>query len=107
MTELTLQSAGADLLEAARESSSGRASRTMHSGKHLRQTLIALTARTRMSEHQSPGDATIMCLRGHVTLHAGERTASIPEGTLADVPPQRHDLVADEDSLVILTVALG
>lgn len=104
---MTLQSAGTDLLDAARQQASGRASRTMHSGKHLRQTLIALIAGTRMSEHQSPGDATLMCLRGQVTLHSGERSVTIADGTLVDVPPQRHDLVADVDALVILTVALG
>jgi quercetin dioxygenase-like cupin family protein len=107
MVEMTLESVGDHQLDAARNSPNGRAARTLHSGTRLRQTLIALTAGTRLNEHQSPGDATILCLRGSVTLHAGERSVTVPAGSLVDVPPQRHDLVADDDSLVILTVGLG
>lgn len=107
MAEMTLESVGTDQLDAARQSSNGRASRTLHSGTRLRQTLIALTAGTRLNEHQSPGDATVLCLHGQVTLHSGERSVTVPEGTLVDVPPQRHDLVADQDSVVMLTVGLG
>lgn len=107
MAEMTLESIGTHQLDAARNSSNGRSSKTLHSGARLRQTLIALKAGTRCHEHQSEGDATILCLRGAVTLHATQRTISVPEGALVDVPPQRHDLVADEDSLVILTVGLG
>lgn len=104
---MTLHAAGTDQLEAARQSSAGRSSRTLHSGKHLRQTLIALKEGTRMAEHQSPGDATIMCLTGQVSLHCGERTVVVPEGHLIDVPAQRHDVVADTDALLLLTVGLG
>lgn len=104
---MTLQAAGTDQLEAARQSSAGRSARTVHSGKHLRQTLIALTQGTRMGEHQSPGDATIMCLSGQVTLHTGGSSVTVPAGHLVDVPAQRHDVVADADALLLLTVGLG
>lgn len=107
MAEMTLESVGTDQLDAARQSTNGRASRTLHSGARLRQTLIAMTAGTRLNEHQSPGDATVLCLHGQVTLHSGDRSVTVPKGTLLDVPPQRHDLVADVDSVVILTVGLG
>ncbi|NEE00696.1 cupin domain-containing protein [Phytoactinopolyspora halotolerans] len=107
MAEMTLESIGTHQLDAAKNSPNGRASRTLHSGARLRQTLMALTAGTRCDEHQSEGDATVQCLRGRVRLNAGERSILVEEGTLVDVPPWRHDLVADEDSLVILTVGLG
>lgn len=107
MTVMTLQAMGEEQLERAREASNGRASTTVHHGARLRQTLVALTAGTRLGEHQSPGDATVLCLRGHVALNVGDREIDVPEGTLADVPPQRHDLVAREDSLVVLTVGVG
>lgn len=94
-------------MDLARQSSNGRASRTLHSGHRLRQTLIALVAGTRLAEHQSPGDATILCLEGRVTLNANGRSITVPAGHLLDVPPQRHDVVADVDSLLILTVAIG
>ncbi len=104
---MTLQSVGTDQLEAARQSSAGRSARTVHSGKHLRQTLIALTQGTRLAEHQSPGDATLMCLSGSVTMHTGTHAITVPAGNLTDIPAQRHDLVADTDALVLLTVGLG
>lgn len=104
---MTLLTLGADQLEEARVSTSGRASRTLHSGQHLRQTLIALVEGTRMDEHQSPGDATVLCLRGHVTLRTRERTIAVAEGELVDAPPERHDVTADQDSLFLLTVAVA
>ncbi|MGH3384781.1 MAG: cupin domain-containing protein [Nocardioidaceae bacterium] len=107
MTEMTLHRLGDEQLERARQSSNGRASTTVHRGRRLRQTLLALTAGTRLAEHQSPGDATVLCLRGHVVINVGERSIDVPESTLVDVPAQRHDLVAVEDSLVILTVGVG
>lgn len=105
--DMTLLTMGAGQLEEARVSSAGRASRTLHSGARLRQTLIALTAGTRMNEHQSPGDATVQCLQGHVTLHTRERTIAIAAGQLVDAPPERHDVVADDDALIILTVGVS
>jgi quercetin dioxygenase-like cupin family protein len=107
MTSMTLHTMGEEQLERARRASNGRASTTVHHGSRLRQTLLALLAGTRLGEHQSPGDATVLCLRGHVVLNVGDREVDIPEGALLDVPAQRHDLVAKEDSLVVLTVGVG
>ncbi|SEE44430.1 hypothetical protein SAMN04488561_1341 [Jiangella alba] len=104
--DMTLLTIGAGQLDEARLSSAGRASRTLHSGARLRQTLIALTAGTRMNEHQSPGDATVHCLQGHVTLRTRDRAIAVGAGQLVDAPPERHDLLADEDSLIILTVGV-
>jgi quercetin dioxygenase-like cupin family protein len=107
MTLMTLHTMGEEQLERARQASNGRASTTVHHGSRLRQTLVALVQGTRMGEHQSPGDATVLCLRGHVVLNVGDRVIDVPEGSLLHVPPQRHDLVAREDSLVVLTVGVG
>lgn len=107
MVEMTLESVGADQMEVARQMSNGRASKTIHSGHRLRQTLIAMTAGTTLAEHQSPGDATVLCLKGEVTFHMNDRSVTIPEGTLVDVPAQRHDLTANVDSMIILTVGIG
>lgn len=102
-----MESVGAGQMEAARQSSNGRAAKTLHSGHRLRQTLIAMTAGTRLAEHQSPGDATLMCLSGGVTLNIGDKTVTVGEGELVDVPARRHDVVADVDSMVLLTVGIG
>lgn len=103
----TLHSIGDEQLQRAREASNGRASTTVHHGSRLRQTLLALTAGTRLGEHQSPGDATVLCLRGAVVINLTDRSIDVPEGALVDVPAQRHDLVASEDSVVVLTVGVG
>lgn len=103
----TLLSLGDEQLQRAREASNGRSATTVHHGNRLRQTLMAMTAGTRLGEHQSPGDATVLCLRGGVVINLGGRSIDVPEGALVDVPAQRHDLVANEDSLVVLTVGVG
>lgn len=103
----TLHTLGDEQLQRARDATNGRSSSTVHHGSRLRQTLLAMTAGTRLGEHQSPGDATVLCLRGSVVINVGERSIDVPEGALVDVPAQRHDLVATEDSLVVLTVGVG
>lgn len=96
-----------EALSTARTASSGRAARTLYGGQEhdLRQTLIALAEGRSLGEHESPGEATLQVLRGRVRLTAGEETWSADEGDHLVIPPQRHDLHADSDAVVLLTVA--
>ncbi|MDP9821199.1 cupin domain-containing protein [Nocardioides massiliensis] len=97
-------------LEKARSSSAGRSAVTVYGGREhsLRQTLIALAAGKRLGEHESPGEATLQVLQGTVVLHAGDAgTWTGSAGDHAIIPPQRHDLEATEDAVVLLTVALA
>jgi quercetin dioxygenase-like cupin family protein len=107
MTATALTEIGDELQEKARTSSSARAARTVYGGHEhsLRQTLIALTGGASLGEHESPGEATLQVLRGEVTLHAGEESWKLGPGDLLTIPPQRHDLAAGTDALVLLTVA--
>ena len=94
-------------LRAARALSSGRSSVTVFGGHEhdLRQTLIALVAGHALSEHESPGDASLQVLSGTVRMTAGD---DVWEGGVGDylvIPPTRHDLHADTDAVVLLTVA--
>jgi quercetin dioxygenase-like cupin family protein len=59
-----------------------------------------------MGEHKSPGDASLLCLRGRVRLRAGDTEVELGPGDLVAVPPQRHDVEALESSVLLLTVAL-
>jgi quercetin dioxygenase-like cupin family protein len=101
LTELAEQ-----LLADARGAGTGRQARALVApGEHrLRQTLIALTEGRRLGEHNSPGEATLQVLRGRVTLTTPTQTWSGATGDLVPIPPERHDLVAAEDSVVLLTV---
>lgn len=94
-------------LAAAGSASSGRAAVTVFGGQQhdLRQTVIALAADRALGEHESPGEATLVVLRGSVRLTAGEEAWHGDEGDHLVIPPARHDLVALTDAAVLLTVA--
>jgi quercetin dioxygenase-like cupin family protein len=107
MENVSLTTLAAEQLEAARQSSSGRASRTVYGGQEhsLRQTLIALLAGQELSEHENPGEATVHVLEGQVDLSAEGDVVSGSAGDLLIVPDTRHALAAVQDSVVVLTVA--
>jgi len=71
----------------------------------LRQTLIAMTAGTSLSEHENPGAATLHVLSGRVRLDAGSDSWDGRGGDLIVIPPARHSLYAVENAVVLLTVA--
>ena len=97
----------AEHLEKARAAAAGRSAQTVYGGREhsLRQTLIALTAGSRLAEHESPGEATLQVLRGRVRLVAGDDAVEGAAGDLLTIPPRRHALHALEDAAVLLTVA--
>ncbi len=96
-------------LDVARRASSGRSAHTLHGGHEhpLRQTLIALAEGRDLRDHDSPGEATLQVLRGSVRLVAGDDVWQGSAGDHLVIPPARHHLVADEDSVVLLTVAVS
>ena len=74
----------------------------IHEGP-LRQTIIALTAGTKLDDHEAPLAATLQVLYGDVritTADGGERERC---GGLCVIPQERHGLVARDDSVVLLT----
>jgi quercetin dioxygenase-like cupin family protein len=95
-------------LATAHQAGSGRSAITLHGGRghELRQTLIALVAGQVLGEHDSPGEATLQVLSGHVRLTAGEQTWDGTTGDYVVIPPHRHDLHAVDDAVVLLTVAI-
>ncbi|MYW04743.1 cupin domain-containing protein [Streptomyces sp. SID3343] len=107
MDKISLRALTKEHLDAARTIPAGRSSSTMTGGTahSLRQTLIALTKGNTLSEHHSPGEASLIVLTGHVRLTTESDTVEGASGDLLLLPAEQHSLEALEDSAVILTVA--
>lgn len=107
MRKFSLDALAREHLELATSDSAGRSSTTIYGGHEhvLRQTLIALRAGVSLTEHNSPGEATLIVLRGRVLLRAGEDSWEGRAGDLLVVPQARHSLDAIEDSVTVITVA--
>ena len=109
MEAANLNEVVAQQLHAARSAGSGRSTNTIYGGaqRKLRQAVMALTAGRGLAEHESPAEATLQVLAGHVQLNAGADSWQGRAGDYLVIPDQRHDLQALEDSVVILTVVTG
>jgi quercetin dioxygenase-like cupin family protein len=94
-------------LRIARDIPSGRSARTIIGGPGhaLRQTVLALRTGHALSEHESPGEATLQVLHGHVVLSGGLDVQEGTAGDLLEIPMARHRLEARTDAVVLLTVA--
>lgn len=103
-----LPTLGDDLLAEAREAPSGRAARSLHGGSNhrLRHTVTALCRDRGLNEHNSPGEATLQVLTGHVRLLWGQDTWDGHAGDIVPIPRERHSLEAIEDSVIMLTVVV-
>jgi quercetin dioxygenase-like cupin family protein len=106
MESTGLTELAARLLGEARTAHSRRAAESVRAGRGhaLRQTVIALAAGAELAEHESPGEATLQVLHGRVWLTAGPADWTGGPGDLVVIPPERHALVAVEESVVLLTV---
>jgi quercetin dioxygenase-like cupin family protein len=107
MQKMSLPALAREQQELAAAASSGRSARTVWGGHErvLRQTVIALTAGSSMSEHENPGEATLQVITGRVRLAAQGNQWDGRQGDLLFLPPVRHSLLAINDAVVLLTVA--
>lgn len=107
MQKMSLDALARENLARARAGNGGRSAETVYGGHEhvLRQTVIALTAGSVLSEHENPGEATLHVLSGRVRLHAAGETWEGRDGDLIVIPEDRHGLTALEDAVVLLTVA--
>lgn len=107
MNKLSLDALAREQLECAKAASSGRCSSTVFGGHEhvLRQTVVALKEGASLTEHNSPGEATIIVLSGRVRLVAGGTTWEARKGDLLIIPPERHSLEAVKDTVIVLTTS--
>ncbi|RAV14574.1 cupin [Mycolicibacterium sp. GF69] len=91
---------------AAKAASAGRSAQTVYGGRDhtLRQTLLALAAGQGLDDHESPGEATLLVVRGRVQLKSPSGTLDGATGDYFPIPDERHSLAALEDSAILLTV---
>ena len=104
-----LAAAAAEVLDAAHSAAARRAAMTLVGGATvpLRQTLLALSSGVGLAEHEAPGSATLLVLRGSVRVTAGDDRWDLGEMDLMEIPARRHQVEALEDAVVLLTVAPG
>jgi len=107
VNKLSLDALAREQLERATDEPSGRSSSTVFGGHEhvLRQTVIALREGSSLTEHNSPGEATIIVLSGRVRLSAGSTSWEGRKGDLLVIPPERHSLEALKDTVIVLTTA--
>ena len=94
-------------LAAARAATNGRSAELVAHDGELRQTVVALTAGSRLSEHNSPPAATLHTLVGRVRVESPGEPVVIGAGHLWVLTHERHSVVAEEDSVFLLTTVTG
>jgi quercetin dioxygenase-like cupin family protein len=86
--------------------SAGRVAKTLAKHPDLRVILMVVRKGTRINEHGAAGRVSIHTLHGKVTLHVQSQVTDLPAGNLLvldqDIP---HDVVAEEDSAFLVTIA--
>ena len=107
-TPVDLDRLAAELLADAATQGALRAAHTLpHPVDGLRQTVIALIGGQQLAEHESPGPASLLVLRGTVRLVAGDQVQELGAHRIGPIPNRRHSLLAVEDSVVLLSVAVA
>jgi quercetin dioxygenase-like cupin family protein len=105
--KMSLEALAREMSARAGSDSTGRSSTTVFGGHErvLRQTLIAIAAGRSMSEHENPGEATLLVFQGRVRVIGEDASWDGRSGDMIVIPDARHSVEAVENSVVLLTVA--
>ena len=72
----------------------------------LRQTVVGITAGNELGQRANSGEATAYVVSGRVRMTAGDASWTVRSGDLLKIPETPWNLVALEDSALLLTVAM-
>ncbi len=97
------------LFATARGSTDGRSSVSLHSGEAavLRQTLVAVLAGRTMTMEHPPHEGSILVVAGRLTVDGGGETIEVAIDDLLILPAKTLVITAVEDTVLLLTVAMG
>jgi quercetin dioxygenase-like cupin family protein len=103
---LSLSTLGDEQVAAATAATAGRSAKSIYggSGRVLRQTVLALASGHGLDDHESPGEATLLVLRGRIRLGSTTQAIEAAAGDYLVIPEERHNVAALEDSVLLLTV---
>ncbi len=75
--------------------------------EHLEVLRLVMPRGKQIHKHQVPGEITLQCLEGRVTVELEDRSADLAAGELMVLPGhQPHGLRANQDSTVLVTILL-
>lgn len=84
----------------------GRNAKTLVRHDDFRVVLVTMRSGNRMHSHQAPATVSIQTLRGKVELSVMGESFEVAEGGLISLDPRVvHDVVAVDDSAILLTIA--
>jgi quercetin dioxygenase-like cupin family protein len=85
---------------------SGRSGRTLAKQGRFRLVLTAMAAGNEIGTHQAESPMTLQVVRGRLHFRAGGREYTLGEGqVLFFGPGEAHDIRADEESVLLLTLS--
>jgi len=104
---IDLNAAATDLAAEAAASPGRHRQKTLIRYGHTTVALFHFTAGSSMPEHLAKGTVTLHVLEGRMTVRAGDQTHDLPPGQILVLAPGvKHDLHANEESRLLLTVHL-
>jgi len=83
----------------------GHRQMTIYRGEHITHVVFAFEAGGALREHSAPGLVTILVHRGRIRVRATGNDHELSGGRLLVLNPEvPHDVYAEEDSVMLLTV---
>lgn len=85
---------------------SGRAGRTLAKSGRMRITMVAMTKDNVIGTHQADSPMTLQVLEGHIRFRADGASHELRKGELLFFGPgDAHDIRADEESALLITIS--